>query len=374
LANSDGIGGFTGTGSSDGIPLVFVNGDGGGTFVLGDDAVGGAFLYDRLIQGEDRTWYLQSDSFVQQAYLYDDLPGGLQAIGAATSGQLVERVGVRNIGGSPVNPGVWARAVGLSLESDGDVNATTGGSFDQTIGFLQAGVETELLRRESGLLIAGFVGHWGRSDLDADNNGGAAAGSADIDFFGGGVNVTWYGAGGWYFDNVVQYTAYDIDLSTASRWSSASTDGYGIALSHEAGYRIPLGDDVALVPQAQLTYQNVDFDDFIDPDGVFVSLQDGDSLVGRLGMAVEGVLPIGDSQLAGYAEANLLHEFLGDNAVLASETSLDQDLGGTSVELGMGASLAVSQSVSIFAEIDYSVPFDHGLRGVQAGGGIRLAW
>ncbi|MEM7446289.1 MAG: autotransporter outer membrane beta-barrel domain-containing protein [Pseudomonadota bacterium] len=372
VSNDGGRGGLTGSGATDGIPLILVGGEGDGSFVLGDEAIAGIFLYDRLIEGEDGTWLLQS-RFLSQASLYDSLPAALQAIGSATVGQLVERSGVRT-DGSAVSPGVWARAVGVSVETDGDVDGTTGGSFDQTIGFLQAGVEVDVLNRESGQLLVGGMVHWGQSSLDATTDAGTAAGSADIDFIGVGLNATWYGSGGWYFDNVVQYTAYDIDLSAAGRWSGVSTDGYGIAISHEAGYRIALGETVALVPQAQLTYSHVDFDDFTDPDGVFVSLRDGDSLVGRLGVAFEGSQPIGTAIVTGYLEANLLHEFLGDNTVTASGTTLDQDLGGTSAEVGFGGTVAVFEGVSVFAEIDYTLPFDDGLQGVQASGGVRLTW
>ena len=116
---------------------------------------------------------------------------------------------------------------------------------------------------------------------------------------------------------MVQYTAYDIDINPVSRFSSVSTDGYGIAAAGEVGYRIPIGGTAALVPQAQLTYQYLDFDDFTDPDGVRVSLDDGDSLVGRLGVAFENSAAIGSALVTGYAEANVLHEFLGDNSVTA---------------------------------------------------------
>ncbi|WP_164895994.1 autotransporter outer membrane beta-barrel domain-containing protein [Rhizobium hidalgonense] len=40
-------------------------------------------------------------------------------------------------------------------------------------------------------------------------------------------------------------------------------------------------------PQAQLVYSSVDFDTFNDQFGARVSLQDGDSLLGRLGLALD---------------------------------------------------------------------------------------
>ena len=99
----------------------------------------------------------------------------------------------------------------------------------------------------------------------------------------------------------MQYTAYDIDISTTSRFSNTSTDGEGIAVSGEAGYRIPVSATATIVPQAQLVWQTVDFDDFVDPDGVAVSLNDGDSLVGRLGIAAENSWDVGGGLFTGYA-------------------------------------------------------------------------
>ena len=228
----------------------------------------------------------------------------------------------------------------------------------------------------SGRLLIGALGHWGTSSQDLTDNRGDDAGSTDFDFYGGGLTATWYGTSGLYVDGVVQYTAYDIDISPVSRFSSVSTDGYGIAASGEVGYRIPIGATAALVPQAQLTYQHLDFDDFTDPNGVAVSLDDGDSLVGRLGVAFENSAAIGSALVTGYAEANVLHDFLGDNSVTATaggeRFALNQDLGGTSVELGFGGTVAVSRGVSLYAEVDYALPLDGGVRGVQALGGIRV--
>lgn len=381
ITNQGGLGAETGDGETDGILVVSVGGISDGSFVLSEELLAGIFEYD-LLQADGQNWYLQS-AFLDQAFPYESLPSALQSIGHATVGQLVERVGVRSalaagddavIGSQPVASGVWARAVGLSLESDGNIDSTTGATFDQTIGFIQGGAEAEVMRRDSGRLLVGIMGHWGTSSLDTNDTDGAGRGGADIDLFGGGINVTWYGASGLYLDSVFQYTAYDVDFSTATRWASTTTDGDGYALSQEVGYRLPISDDFAIVPQAQLIWQSIDFDDFTDPDGVRVSLNDGDSLVGRLGVAMEGNQLIGSALVTGYAEANLLYEFMGDNEVQAAATPLSQDVGGTSAEVGFGGTVAVTEGVSIYAEIDYTIPFDGGVRGVQASGGVRWSW
>ena len=372
----------------DGIRLIEVSGavDEDDFILAGPVELG---IFDYQLEFEDGEFFLVSD-FFDQIYAYEALPGAMQSIGLALAGQLVERVGVRSAvpsalqdangapveGGGPVDSAIWGRAVGLSLDSEGDLDSTTGGSFEQTIGFVQAGVDLAVLRRQSGRLIVGAMGHWGTSSVDVAGTDDVQRASADFDFYGGGLTATWYATSGLYFDNVLQYTAYDVDISGGDRFGSTSTDGHGITASHELGYRIPIGETAALVPQAQITYQHLDLDDFTDPNGVRVSLDDGDSLVGRLGLAFENSAAIGSSLVTGYVEANLLHEFLGDNQVnvtsLGESFQLTQDLSGTSVEVGFGGTVAVNRGVSLYAEIDYTIPFDNGLQGFQALGGIRV--
>ncbi|MEM7444375.1 MAG: autotransporter outer membrane beta-barrel domain-containing protein [Pseudomonadota bacterium] len=370
------------------IELIEVAGDtANGDFELAGPVEFG--IFDHELVFEDGTYRLRPD-FFDQIYIYENLPGAMQTIGLALTGQLVERVGVRSAvtspltdstrnpvpGGAPVDSAVWGRAVGVSLDSEGDLNSSTGTSFEQTIGFLQAGIDFTMLERDSGRLLVGALGHWGTSSLHVLDSDGGEAGEVGFDFYGGGLTATWYSTAGWYFDNILQYTAYDIDISGGERFHTSATDGYGISLSHELGYRIPISQTAALVPQAQIVYQHTDFDDFMDGDGIEIRRDDGDSLVGRLGVAFENSAAIGSALATGYIEGNVLHEFLGDNAVdLATDlgaVAIRQDLGGTSAELGFGGTVAVNRGVSLFAEVDYTIPFDDGVQGFQALGGIRI--
>jgi len=52
--------------------------------------------------------------------------------------------------------------------------------------------------------------------------------------------------------------------------------------------------------------------------------------------------------------------------------ALAQDLGGTSVEVGFGGTVAVNSGISLYGEIDYTIPFDNGVQGFQALAGIRV--
>ncbi len=61
----------------------------------------------------------------------------------------------------------------------------------------------------------------------------------------------------------------------------------GYALSLESGQRIDIAKNWTVIPQAQLVYSNIGFDDFTDPFGARVGGNRNDSLRARFGLAVE---------------------------------------------------------------------------------------
>ncbi|MFS1808974.1 autotransporter outer membrane beta-barrel domain-containing protein, partial [Bacillus anthracis] len=97
-------------------------------------------------------------------------------------------------------------------------------------------------------------------------------------------------------------------------------NGFGYALSVESGKRITLNEHWSLTPQAQLVYSNVSFSDFSDTSRAAVSLDQGDSLQGRLGLSVDyqnswynaqGMI----NRSHVYGLANLYNEFLDGTQV-----------------------------------------------------------
>jgi hypothetical protein len=106
--------------------------------------------------------------------------------------------------------------------------------------------------------------------------------SSDVEANGVGATLTWYGNAGFFVDGAVRITHYD-----ASAGSVASTTGFGRAISLEVGALLPADEHLVLIPQAQFTYSSVDFSPFSDAQGVDVTLNDGSSLRGRFGFALE---------------------------------------------------------------------------------------
>ena len=224
--------------------------------------------------------------------------------------------------------GFWGRIEASHTQVDPKV-ATTISEYDFDIFKMQAGLDAPLHEDEAGVLVGGLTVHYGHASSDVSSFYGN--GDIKTDGYGFGGTVTWYGKDGLYVDAQGQLTWYDSDLNSDDLGQLANgNNGFGYTLSVEGGQRIELSNSLALTPQAQLVYSSVNFDDFTQTidgrDAADVSLLDGDSLRGRLGVTLDketswqadnGLL----SRSNVYGVANLYYEFLDGTAVNVSGVS-----------------------------------------------------
>ena len=338
----------------EGIKIVDVGGTSAGTFSLlgdyvfqGDQAVvGGAYAY-RLYQNgiatpADGDWYLRSalidpsgvaigPQYQPGVPLYEAYPQLLLALNGLST--LQQRLGDRyrtegNKATSAKGPdNVWLRAEGMHASIEPD-SSTAVDSYDYDLFKLEGGLDGELYQDQSGRLIGGLTVHYGTISGDIDS----FYGNGDIDTtgFGLGATLTWYGDNGFYVDAQSQATWYDTDLKSdlVNGAMESGSNGFGYALSLETGRRFAASGPWSVTPQAQLIYSSVDFDTFNDRFGARVSLDDGDSLIGRLGVALdhEETMQRTDGQTAlakVYGIANLYGEFLDGTAVDVSGTGFE---------------------------------------------------
>ncbi len=111
-------------------------------------------------------------------------------------------------------------------------------------------------------------------------------GKISIDGYSVGTTLTWLGNDGFYVDAQGQLSLYDSDLKSSIAGDMVNgNEGWGRGLSIEAGKKFGLGGGWSITPQAQLVYSAVRFDSFQDRFAAAVALQDGDSLIGRLGLS-----------------------------------------------------------------------------------------
>src|SRR5690606_36376957 len=100
--------------------------------------------------------------------------------------------------------------------------------------------------------------------------------------------------------------------------------------------KIAVGGNWSVTPQAQLAYTAVDFDDFTDPFGAAVSLDSGDSLKGRIGVALNHDGGSVENRSHVYGIANLTYEFLDGTAVDVAGTNVAFEPDSFGGELGLG--------------------------------------
>ena len=158
--------------------------------------------------------------------------------------------------------GIWTRLIGWDGSYEGHEDGVLGGSptFDYSFYALQLGAdlwrndESEDMRDRAG--IYGVLGH---ADGSVEHDFGdetVDAGDTSFDAFSLGGYFTRTGPSDWYVDAVLQYTWYNIEMTSARGLGSVDTDAGGLAASIEGGYPYPIGDDGwAVEPQAQLVYQ-----------------------------------------------------------------------------------------------------------------------
>ncbi|MCL7999473.1 autotransporter outer membrane beta-barrel domain-containing protein [Brucella sp. 21LCYQ03] len=251
--------------------------------------------------------------------------------------------------GAVVNSyGVWARVEGAHNRFEPN---TTTARMKQDINtyMMQAGIDGQFYEDENGKLIAGFNGQYGHAKGDISSFSGD--GSISTDAWSLGATATWYGNNGFYVDTQGQISWFDNDLesSTANIGLANGRKAMGYGLSVEAGQRIDIDQNWSLTPQAQLAWSSIDADDFNDVWNSRVSLHDGNSLLGRIGLAAnyrndwKGEDGLGVNTTV-YGIANLYQEMLRGSSVTVSGVSFDTDSDRTWGGVGFGGTYAWADS------------------------------
>ncbi|TCA74348.1 autotransporter outer membrane beta-barrel domain-containing protein [Rhizobium leguminosarum bv. viciae] len=357
----------------EGIKIIDVGGISAGNFSLlgdyvfeGDQAVvGGAYAY-RLYQGgvstpADGDWYLRSTEldaagvaigpiYAPGVPVYEAYAGVLQSLNQfgtlrqRTGGWMLDGDRCADQDGNTAATGIQTRIGGNRSHFEPE-SSTTGTDYEVNSWTLQAGVDGMLRESGAGALIGGISFHMNTASADISSR----FGKGDIDTTGYGFDgtLTWYGKSGFYIDTQAAVTWYDSDLKSSTLQTSLAdgNDGLGYGFSVEAGQNIALTSQWSLTPQAQLAYSSVRFDSFTDAFGADVSLDNGDSLTGRLGISADFDSDWKDasgktSHSTVYGIANLYYDFLDGSKTDISGTSVvnvNQALWGG---LGLGGSLS----------------------------------
>jgi outer membrane autotransporter protein len=279
------------------------------------------------------------------------------------------------------NNSFWGRVEGAYGRYQPAVS-TSGAQYDSSLQKVQVGLDGLLVDGERGRLIGGVTATYGH--VSADITTANSRGNIRADGYGVGGTITWYGTNGFYADAQAQATWFTSDLNstTLERGLVNGNKGFGYALSGEIGQRITLNQHWTMTPQLQLIYLDTRFDSFTDRYGAAVSLSDGDSLRGRLGLAVEYQRRWKQadntfSRVSAYGIANLTNEFLNGTRVDVSGTVLasrdDRLWGG----FGMGGSYNWDNDrYAVFGQLLANTSLAHFGDSFEVGGtvGLRVRW
>ena len=189
---------------------------------------------------------------------------------------------------------------------------------------------------------------------------------------------TWLADSGFFLDGTLKYGALSNDITFDHNdivgGGTASYDTNAISVSAEAGWRFPVANFAYVEPQAEIMYGHVWSADY-SFNGINVTNEAVDTTVGRLGVQAGLLCP--NKKGGAYVRASVLHDFQGDADVTfrqgTNKVTLEEELGDTWYELGIGANWNVTDSTYVYADFNYSdggeieSPWRWSL-------GVRMAW
>lgn len=273
---------------------------------------------------------------IRHANLNDIAP----AAGRDSSGDSTSRFGFGDAPGT-----AYVRARGVLSDVEGDKAA----GFEQDMWFVQAGYDWVVENVGRGRLRFGPAASFGGSKLKMDNG-------AEVDFTSPSLamTATYEADNGAYIDGIAQGTMHRADISTPQRGDVGNADGWSAAISAEAGIPFAAAKGFIIEPQVQLTYQWTKFKGFTDIDDVEVEIGREGSLKGRLGFMLEKTFTTSSGlEWAPHVTFDIIHEFLKSDGITAGGIDFENDLGGTSAEIGLGFHGTIADYIELFFNISY---------------------
>jgi outer membrane autotransporter protein len=315
--------------------------------------------------------------------LYAALPEQLRQANLSMLSNLHQRVG--DDGASGANTAspeqgyrqAWGRVISTerTISQGGTVSPTSKGRLT---GF-QAGTD---LWADPNWRVGVYVG---KLDGDMRVNGFASGlanfgvGSTDLRNEYVGAYATWKNDSGLYVDGVLQGGRHRYSVSPTLNFGSGGK-GDSLLASIEVGQSFPIAEGWSIEPQVQLVHQRVKLDNTSIP-GALVQQDSHDGWLARAGVRIKGEIATGAGLLQPYVRANVYRSSSGTDVTRfvgpAGFTDIATRTGGTSTELAAGATLQVTDSVSLYAEVGKLWGAGSGVRtksSVDASVGLKVRW
>ena len=190
------------------------------------------------------------------------------------------------------------------------------------------------------------------------------AGKGETKRYGLWLYDTWLGDKGHYVDYVAKWGHLDNDFDIYTMTGGEKVNGdYSnnvFSVSAEYGKKNDMGNNWYFEPQAQLQLARVTGADYVSSQNTKVSVDGINSLIGRAGFRLGRDL---NENSTVYVKADLLHEFLGDQTITATDaTGTFRDTfenKGTWYDVGFGFATALSNSSYAFMDFEKSFGNDN---------------
>lgn len=236
---------------------------------------------------------------------------------------------------SPSGTGLWARAYGSEMEY-GAQNVTMKSNS------IQVGAD-------------GTVGDWriGAAFTYTDGESTYSRGSADIESYGFALYGTWFVPCGAYVDLMAKYNRFENDFALNGMNGGYDSNAFGVSV--ETGYRFEfLHGGLFFEPQAGLNYGHISGDSAKTSNGVTIDQDGYESLIGRMGVRIGFKFP--ENKGLVYARVSGLYDFDGEMNGTATNgvahNSIEEDLGGAWVEMGVGANFNWSKNTYTYVDLE----------------------
>ena len=258
---------------------------------------------------------------------------------------LTQRLG--DIRDNPGNIGAWARIYGYDSESSDAV----------TVKYKSNAIQVGTDFRFADNYVAGLAFNY------ADGEGDFSNGSADSDSYTIAAYISGFFPCGGFFDVIgrVGRSSTDMEAANQSNLMKGSYDNTLLGLSAEVGSRLNLSETFYAEPQAELSYGRALGDDFMTSNGLKISQDDYESLVGRLGARFGANFP--ENKGSVYLHASVNHDFLGDSEFTATLGKVKHhqeiDAGGTWVSYGIGAQFNATSNLNFYGSLERSSGSDY---------------
>lgn len=184
------------------------------------------------------------------------------------------------------------------------------------------------------------IGDWkvGVAFTYTDGDTSYDLGSADTKGYGVALYGTWFVPCGAYVDLMAKYNRLENDFKLNGMDGDYNSNAYGVSV--ETGYRFEFMDGgLYLEPQVGLNYGHIEGETIRTSNNVRIDQDNYDSLIGRAGLRAGFKFPKDKGTI--YARLSGLYDFDGEVNGTATKgvahNTIEEDLGGAWVEMGVGA-------------------------------------